>query len=165
MRDISRVSPGYVAAFGRDLCEGTHRRLDLLNAIEETCGALRFQVDQVRGQIRDVMSLAERINRHAGTEQLDPSGDGVAIYERTQDGIAGYARELEVRRASAVRDPDLREDDEVVEAFDEMIAAEHELHGAIGDLIVAITEHDADRSPKVGEPVASADELFTLLRR
>jgi hypothetical protein len=165
MRDASKVSPGYVAAFGRQLYAGTHRDLDFLNTIEEICGALRYYTDSLRGQIRDVIALTEKIGQRTSNGQLDPSGVALSNYEQSQDAIASYVRDLVARRESAVNDPDLRDDDGVVEAYDEMIAAERDLHAALGDLIGALAEHDADRSAKIGAPAKSAEELIGLLRR
>jgi hypothetical protein len=163
MRDASEVSTGYVAEFGRRLCEGTQRDLNVLSTIEETCGALTCYAEWLRGQVRDAASLIERINRRTAPTQLDPSGRAISSFEQSQDALSGTARELTKGREAAAADPSLHDDDAVLEAYDEAISAVRDFHTVLGELILALAEHDADRSPKTGSPVTSADELIAQL--
>lgn len=161
MRDALKVSPDYVAAFGRRVAAEAARDLELLSNIEETCGALAFQADMARRAVDAALELARRVHDSKGPV-LDLDGEVVRTFASAQDLIANAVRALDRKRGAAIRAPELCADDGVVEAYDEMVAATRDFHDALGELTTAILEHDADLSPAVGKPT-SADELIALL--
>lgn len=157
------INTDYVRAFVRRTEEEAARNLRALERIEATCGALRAMADFTRREARSTYDLAEMISADRSHGSIDPEDLFSASSQRVQDMLAQAVRTLTKERDAAARNPALREDDGVVEAFDDLIVALREFHGTIGELIVAIMEHDADRSPRVGE-FTSADDLIAALK-
>lgn len=96
---------------------------------------------------------------------IDPDG---RIADLLRKGAAAAQRmhaEQVARRESARADPDLREEDGVVEAFSAFVDALAEVHNLLEDLRDTIETLDAERSPVVGRAFGSADELVEDMLR
>jgi thioesterase domain-containing protein len=158
-----RIDGDYVRQFGQGSVAEAARSLKLLNAIKVTCGALRAQTDSLISQAAGVHSVIDEINKQRLDGRL---GDDATVdaFRRAQGFVERLLDRLESRREIAKRDPQLNEDDGVIEAFDAAIDAARDFHNALSELIFAILENDADISER-GAVHDSADDLIAELNR
>lgn len=141
------------------------RSLELLRVIEKTVESV-IGISKVFEGIADSMrDLAARIVAGGEEAELDPDGKNVQIFATGQAVCESMLTRFERCLASARADTMLREDDGVVEAYEQAIAAVRDLGGAMEDLIVAITVHDGAASGPASEPFTCAEDLIAFLRR
>lgn len=143
------------------------RSLDLLKAIDSTVQAndtLRETFQQVSHQ---VAKLTEAIcERQCESEEdvIDPDGEIREALETAMENLSLIAIDLKRRRAYAVADTSLRDDDGVVESFDLVLESIVEAHDTLNEVNWAVMEHDADASPRSGKgPFKSAKDLIASL--
>lgn len=143
------------------------RRLELLAAIEQTCGALRAHANFSRSEARRVRELAERLNGLPldASAALAAEAQAAADAFRAAQAVAQrVVAGMRVRREAAIHDPLLRDDDGVVDAYDEAIEAVCDWHDALGALADCVLEIEADHSGPRSPAFDSADELIAALR-
>jgi hypothetical protein len=156
------IDGDYVGQLGRGELSAASRTLDVLAAIDQTCGALRAETDAMRLHERRLHEVIGQINALPPGPELEPAAR-LDVFRAAQALLEQAVESLQHRCEAASRAPELREDDGVVDAYEAAIAAARELHAAIGELVFAVLEHDADRSP-AGPVFASADELIAALK-
>ena len=157
------IDRDYVAEVGRRSEAESARSLELLDAIEVTCGVLHAQADWMEREFQAVHDLVARINARP-LPQMDANGSTVALLRKGQEHVAKIIESMALKRGFAERDPRLREGDGVIEAYDRAIEVAREYHNALDELIFAILESDADVSQQ-SATYSSADELLTALKR
>jgi hypothetical protein len=153
-----------IEAFGRDVLESSGRPLELLRSIEGTLNTLNRVTKKVNADCEFAHRSIDSLNR-ASTKVVDaPKAEkAVAVLEKAQQGVHNLYEELRQKRGHAKADKDLRPSDGVVEAFSEAIAAAADLHNAINQLRIVISELVVDS--EAGEPKRySPKQLKALLR-
>lgn len=140
----------------RQVLASDARSLEVLRDIEATVDTLAWYRRRVDSDADFVESTVDLINRSADVlVTLDADGAICASLEDAQRGIETFRAEQCERREAARRAPELREDDGVVDAYDEVIEAAARLHDAINTVRWCIMEHDADLER--GQPRTSFD--------
>jgi hypothetical protein len=137
------------------------RNLDLLCAIENTVDCLVADTNLVRS----ICATYEEIQTKLSSSQteIDPTGHICSVLEKASGSCARIYEDSKKRHLSAVRDPQLRSDDGVVDAYDEFMGVINQLHDTIEELCEWISTHDAVLQPTTGETFASVDSLFDAL--
>jgi hypothetical protein len=137
------------------------RNLDLLRAIENTVDCLVADTNLVRS----ICATYEEIQTKLSSSQtvIDPTGHICSVLEKASGSCARIYEDSKKRHMSAVRDPQLRSDDGVVDAYDEFMVVINQLHDTIEELCDWIATHDAVLQPTTGETFASVDSLFDAL--
>jgi hypothetical protein len=135
------------------------RTLDFLQLIEKTVGRLASDSHLLRVYTEDVGSVNSDLATRKFDREIDPEG-------RISDLLlkaAATARRMHAdaieKRESARRDPDLSEDDGVVEAFGEYLVAVASYHDAVEHLRDTLESLDSLRSPVVGDTYDDVDAL------
>jgi hypothetical protein len=142
------------------------RTLDLLQLIEKTVGRLQADTDLLRVWSDDVRRVIASTAAADHGREIDPDGRTAYLLRKGAAAAKRMHAEQIARRESARADPDLRDDDGVVEAFSAFIDAVAEVHNLLEDLLDTIETLDAERSPVIGGTFGSADDLVAdMLRR
>jgi cytochrome c556 len=144
------------------------RRLEVLAAIEQTCGALRADADLFRSEARRVHDLASKLNALAPRDTAAIGAEAqaaAAVFRAAQDLAQRAVAYLRSSREAARRDPRLRDDDGVVDAYDEAIDAVCDWHDALDALADCVLEIEADHAGAGSPAFESADDLIAALRQ
>ena len=150
----SRMSPSGAQALAA-------RNLEFLAAIENTLDALVSDTDLLRSISRAYQELHEKL---AGIEiEIDAGGRIVAMLEKASGSCVRIYRDAQRRHQSACRDPVLKPDDGVTDAYSSFIEAVHDLHDTIETLREWIATHDAVLQLTTGQTFDSVDDLFDSL--
>ena len=94
---------------------------------------------------------------------MDPSGRVSELLSKASAAVHRCYLECIGYRDSARADPDLFDDDGIVECFADLVAAFADLHNAVEDLRDAVETHDAARSPVI-DTFESVEDLITALK-
>jgi hypothetical protein len=144
------------------------RRLEVLAAIEQTCGALRAGADLFRSESRRVHDLVARLNGlppDASAAIAAEANAAAAAFRAAQSSARGALAIMRSKREDALRDPQLRDDDGVVDACDEAIEAVCDWHDALDVLADCVLEIEADHADAGSPAFESAEDLIAALRR
>jgi len=94
---------------------------------------------------------------------LDPDLSTEGALLETERAIAALHGRLIVKRAAALRFPELSSEDGVGDAYDEAIAQVADLHNAIDRLRAALGEHDAEAEGANDKAYKTPEALFADL--
>lgn len=137
----------------------------LLDAIDQTVDSLVSNTELLQLLTGQAHRLIDKLRSREWEADLDPDG---TIANQLRLGAeqlqARYDRALAGREA-ARRDPVLREDDGVVDAYTQFIAALADYHNALEDMRETVGMLDALRSPRSETAYTSADDLFAAILR
>lgn len=143
------------------------RSLDLLKAIEVTVESnetLRETFLQISHQVPKITEIICGRQCESEDNVIDADGEIRKALESAMDNLSAMSIELKQRRAYAAADSNLRNDDGVVESFDQLIESIADAHDTLNEVNWAVMEHDADASPRSGKgPFRSARELIESL--
>lgn len=137
------------------------RNLDLLRAIENTVDCLATDTDLVRSICATYAEIQTKLS--SAQTEIDPTGHICAVLEKASGSCSRIYEDAKKRHLSAAKDPQLRSDDGVVDAYDEFMVAIHQLHDTIEELAEWIATHDAVLQPTTGETFEGVDGLFDAL--
>ena len=137
------------------------RNLDLLRAIENTVDCLAADTDLVRSISATYAEIQTKLSPN--TTEIDPTGHICSVLEKASGSCARIYEDAKMRHLSAKRDPQLRSDDGVVDAYDELMAVINQLHDTIEELCEWIANHDAILQPTTGASFETVDSLFESL--
>jgi len=137
------------------------RNLDLLRAIENTVDCLAADTGLVRSICATYAEIHTKLS--AREAEIDPTGHIGSVLEKASDSCARIYEDARKRHLSATRDPQLRSDDGVVDAYDEFMGAINQLHDTIEELCEWIANHDAVLQPTTDESFETVDSLFDAL--
>lgn len=158
-RDASRDSPssGQIQTQAR-------RSLDFLSTIENTIDEAGTDVVYLGTMTSELNALLQRLGnvRQPGS-LLDPEERTTGLLHLAAAGALRMYEDAKVRRQHARTDPQLTEDDGVVECLDQLIAALADYHNAIETLRDTIETLDSLQSPVIGT-YANAEDLIAALR-
>lgn len=119
----------------------TARSLDLLRDIDGTIEALvmtRKEMDALREAFDGLLSKLYDVQASLCERKTIPA------LEKSQDSLRRMAQDLRGRLVAAQRAPELRPDDGVVEAYEEVIDSILALNAKIEQTKWAVLEHNAD---------------------
>lgn len=119
----------------------TARSLDLLRHIDGTIDALvmtRKEMDAQREAFEGILPKLSGVPGKLCEKETIPA------FEAAQDSLRRLVRNLRPRLDAARRAPELRADDGVVEAYEEVIEAALALNSKIEEAKWAVLEHNAD---------------------
>lgn len=137
-------------------CE-TARSLELLCQIDGTVEALVLLRRQMDALSEAFGSLLAHFNSNPPAEAL-PEEVLVPTLEKSQDSLRITHVELGRRLKAARRAPELKNDDGVVEAYEQAIGSVMNLNHTIEQVRWAILEHNADAEGAHVPHVMSSDE-------
>ena len=139
------------------------RNLELLRIIEDTVDCLAADSNLVRSIAEAYKEIQAKLT--PGDNEIDPSGRTRAALEKASDSCVRIHNDAKARHLSATRDPQLRSDDGVIDAYSELMTVVDELHDAVENLSEWITVHDDVLQPTTGSTFDSVDSLFESLIR
>ena len=147
-----------------ELTQYAGRTLDFLNVIEKTLKSAVHEADLIHAMTVSVTREAAAVaaSVHKSTE-FDPTGRVGELLEKASAAVGRCHQESIGYRDSAAADPDLFEDDGVVECFEALALAFDELYDAVEHLREAVELHDAIRSPVIGS-FENVEELIAALK-
>ncbi|ELF6206753.1 hypothetical protein KTQ74_28295 [Pseudomonas chlororaphis] len=123
---------------------GAVRSLDLLRDIDGTIDAITHHCRLFGGAQAAFDAVAKDISSGAATKAI-PEGDIIPVLEQLQDSLVkGYAESKE-KMQCAIRDPRLRDDDGVVDAYSSLLEAIYALNTTTEKLRWSILESNADK--------------------
>ena len=141
-----------------DILAGAKRSLGLLRDIDRTIAGLCYDQQHFKSFAEIALKTAESIRKAPCIKILDAEGAIEEKLRRGQEAARQMRACLIAGRDSASEDPDLTEEDGVVEEFDCTIEAVTDLHNAIDELRIVLGEHEADVSTRVEGRVFSTPE-------
>lgn len=136
------------------------RTLEFLQVIERTIQSVLADTEVLRANTRDLRRLLEKLAAGGKLVELDPTGRVVDLLSQASASCVRIRERALLQRASAVSDPDLFDEVEVVDAYSDYIDAIADAHNAIEDLSDTVQTLDALHSPVVGQAFESADALI-----
>ncbi len=140
------------------------RSLDLLRAIEETIDSLAWMRSRLDGDSELVESTIATINESAHVViRLDADGSVCASLQEAQSVVEALHKDMAGRRDAACLAGELRENDGVIEAYDEAIDAAARLHNAINTVRWCIMEHDADLCAEAQGTIHGPDDIDRMI--
>jgi hypothetical protein len=137
------------------------RNLELLRVIEDTVDCLVADSNLLRSICEAYREIQSKLTFNDA--EIDPSGRTRAALEKASDSCVRIHNDAKARHLSAIRDPLLRSDDGVVDAYSEFMTVVNELHDTIEELSEWIAVHDAVLQPTTGSTFDSVDSLFESL--
>lgn len=135
------------------------RTLEFLQLIERTISSVQADADMLRANTGALRLLLGKLAANGSAVELDPTGRVASLLSQAAASCVRLHEKALLQRESAQVDPDLFEDDGVVEAFDNYVDAIREAHNAIEDLSDTVQTLDALRSPVVGAVFTDVDAL------
>jgi hypothetical protein len=149
-------------AFGHQVCGDAARDLQLLRDIQATLDYLDIELERARQQNQAAELFIQMVKD--APRELDPEGEIVKLFDSARDCVGEYHAHLVRCRQCAIEDPELRDDDGIVEAYTVLIDMIAALHNNLNALSWVIGEHDADLdSVAPGGPYTNADDLLAAL--
>ncbi|QGW22911.1 hypothetical protein GOM96_18545 [Stutzerimonas degradans] len=139
----------------RHLCFSTARSLDLMRDIDGTIEALvmtRKEMDALREAFEGLLPKVCEASVVLCEKKTIPA------FEASQDSLRRMAQDLRVRLTAARRAPELRPDDGVVEAYEDVIDSISALNAKIEEIKWVVLEHNADLE-KASEPRVMHDPV------
>lgn len=138
------------------------RSVALLHAIESTITVVSSNATIIHSVTHDVIKLIDGIDSYSGDALLDPEGRACHLFIQAAETASRLHRRCPDAIAAAHRDNDLRDDDGVVDAWEDLMAALSDYHNAIEDLRDRILTVDALKSPR-GAIYTNVDTLLADL--
>lgn len=167
MNRSHRFASDFVRFIAEAAASDSARSLDLLHAIEITVDVnetLRDTFAQIAHRAHKITENVCGRQHESEKDIIDVSGEIRQSLESTMSNMSLIATNLKRRRGHAVRDISLRNDDGVIESFNQVIESIADAHNALNETSWAIMEHDADLSPRSGKgPFKTAKELIAAL--
>ncbi|WP_420955248.1 hypothetical protein [Burkholderia gladioli] len=152
----------HLRSFGEVVAFRADRSVDFLRMIEDTIYACCVERDEHNSLAGAALTFAQRIKRLDAP--VDADGVILAKLEKGRDALGAAYEAHKEKRQAAVDDPDLDEDDGVVEAYDDLLDALAAAHNAVNELCWALGEHSAEFSPVLEGEFFSAEDLLASLR-
>ena len=141
----------------------TARRLELLRAIDVTISALRQEREFYEKFDSLVGDYTSNVKRSKSPQQIDPEGKQEGIYSNAQSAADRLSAVLNEKKDSAASDPEVFEEDGLVDEFDRTIEVLDSLRDQIQHLRRAISEHDASLEKVIG-PFNTGKDLVAALK-
>lgn len=134
---------------------GAVRSLDLLREIDGTIDAITHHCRLFNGAQAAFDTVARNILSGAATREI-PEDDIIPVLEQLQDSLVTTYAESKAKMQCAIRDPRLRDDDGVVDAYRTLLQALDSLNSTTEKLRWSILESNADKEDK-HEPCVMSD--------
>ena len=144
---IHAASAQTLSALGDDILTGATRSLRLLKDIEETISSLCYDQRYYGALTSITKETAENIRKAPLNKLLDQDGSIEEKLLRGQNAAHNLYNKLIEKRKSAISDPQLTDEDGVVDEFTRTIEIVADMHNSINELRWALGEHEADLSP------------------
>lgn len=164
MNQDHRSSTGFVRYVADMAAYDSARSLDLLRAIESTVQTnetLRETFQQVTHQVTKIIKAICQRQCESDEDVIDTDGEIRKAIEDAMEHTNLLCDDLKRHRAYVKANHELRDDDGVVESFDQAVEAITEAHDILNEANWAVMEHDADASPLSGKgPFKSAKDLI-----
>lgn len=158
-----QISQQRSAGMPGELAQYASRTLDFLNVIEKTLASVVREREFVRAMINSVIRQREAVIKAGKDGEFDPTGRVSDLLSKSAAAVHRCYLESIGYRDSARDDPDLFDDDGIVECFCDLVADFADLHNAIEDLRDAVETHDALRSPVIGT-FENVEDLIAALK-
>lgn len=142
----------------------TLRSLELLRAIEETISALVYDRKFYEQFAVDALKFANEVKNRKPEEPLDPKGELDEILARGQEAAHKLYDSLINRRQFAREDPNVKEEDGLVDEFTRTISVLADLHNKLNDLRWVVGEHDAELEKIRGSNLKTPAEIEQALK-
>lgn len=156
LSEISRLqSFGEIVAFRAD------RSVEFLKMIEDTIYACCVERDEYNTLAGSALTFAQRIKRFEAP--VDPDGVVLAKLEKGRDALGAAFDAHKDMRQAAVDDPNLHDEDGVVEAYDGLLDALAAAHNAVNELCWALGEHEADFDAPTRTRFDNVDDMFAAM--
>jgi len=143
------------------------RSLKVIRAIEETISALSYD-SKFYKEFADVAGkFAQDVRGAKATKPLDPQGKLEEVLARAQQSAKDLYDSLVSKRRYAEQDPNVNDEDCLVDEFTKTIAVLADLHNKLNELRWAVGEHDVNVSSdgdKNSRTFTSAEEVKNFLR-
>jgi hypothetical protein len=153
-----------VASLSALLCEAEARSLELLKTIDETIDTLAWYTRHMDADRELIERTVALINNSGGLSvRLDADGRVCESLESVQAAVLSMHEDMVAKRDAARRACELREEDGVVEAYDEVIQSAADLHDAVNTVRWCIREHDADQEERGPRKSYSAEDIDSLI--
>lgn len=159
---MERTEVRRLRSFGQVVEFQASRGVDFLTKIDDTIYACCVERDQLHALVGNAQEMVQSLRRAAAP--IDADGKALAMLETARDALAKAYEQHRAMRESAAKDPNLHEEDGVVEAFDGLLDALAAAHNAMNDLCWAVGEHDADFDEVLEGEFSNADDLIRALR-
>lgn len=144
----------------REITGMAQRSIALIDTIDGVIDALRGDTELFRFMAEQGQKMAQAIKCSERDTPIDSDGAiSGHLREAAAKMLMGYNRAI-AQRESARLDPELREDDGVVEAFTDLIGALADSHNSLEDLREAMETKDAMISAATGEVYTDVDKMF-----
>jgi len=140
------------------------RSLQVLRAIEDTISALTYDRKFYKEFAEVAEGFAKNVKGGNPVKILDPNGDLEATLARAQQAAKDLYESLITRRSLAEEDPEVNDEDELVDEFTRTISVLADLHNKINDLRWAVGEHDADLEKPGSKHLKNAAEIEDALK-
>ncbi|MDD2743013.1 MAG: hypothetical protein PHV02_12110 [Rhodocyclaceae bacterium] len=150
--DLMRRSAGETAA----------RSLDVINAIEQTIDMLRWVSDRANADANFLTQEADKIKSADPLNAIDSDDDLCKSLESVQDSVGDSYKLFNAKRNAALKAPELKADDGVVDAYTEAITSLGDLYDALNSIRWAISIHDSILESPASEPTSDIDSLLGL---
>lgn len=134
------------------------RSILLLEAIEETIGAVNSDVGMLRSLNSALEEATEELQQAPRAEAVDADGARLDMFETAKRAAQHLAKTYIRKRDAAAHAEELHADDGVVECYEDALEAVHETHAALVGIMDAIVSHDS----RFRETV-SAEDFFASL--
>lgn len=150
-------------AAGDDVTTGAQRSIRLLDAIDETIGALCYEQKMLGSAADFIKSIVDELRAAPPDVPLDVGGDVDQTLLKAQETVERLYDRLVEQRQAARRDLRLRDDDGVVDEFTRAIEVVADLHNTLNEVRWIIMEHNADLDSPTTTPMTTAAEVKAYL--
>ena len=149
-------------AFGYQVRGDVARDLGLLRAIETTLDALDIEQERVSQLNLAAEKFIAMVKKSASSAIADDI-NLVTLFDSARDAVSKAHEAFAEKHDCAFNDPELDDDDGIVEAYECLVSAIATLHNNLNTLSWLIGEHEADLDEKLQGSYGSADELFAAM--
>ncbi len=140
------------------------RSIDLLRNIEDTISGLAYD----RRFFGEFAQTAADFTRDIASSRkgvpIDPDGKLEETLSKAQEAAHSLHGTYVRKRRFAREDPNVRDEDGLVEEFTQTLAVLADLHNKLNELRWTIGEHDADLEPKGDQRLQSAQQIEDALK-
>lgn len=144
--------------------EATLRSLELLRAIEDTIRELVYDRRFYKGFAEDAAKFTKDIQKKKPEKPLDSEGKLGDILTRGQEAAHRLYDSLIKRRESARNDPEVHDEDGLVDEFTTTIHVLADLHNKLNELRWSVGEHDAELEGIRGMTLKTPAEIESALK-
>lgn len=149
----------------REVSAFTTRSKALLDAIDRTVDSLTANTELLQVLTTQAHRLIDILRSREWETELDPDGELAEALRRGAQQMQVRHEQAQVRLEAARRDPLLRDDDGVVDAYTAFIAVLADCHDALEEMRETLEMMDALRSPRSETVYSNADDLFAAILR